>query len=88
MGGMFGSGDAKIDSSYNPTGNSFQLPPGTISAGGKSMGGGMPPKTRLQDIAQPGLDNAASGFQGGLRPAPRNYRPPVRSGGILRRRMR
>ena len=27
-------------------------------------------------------------FQGGLRPAPRNYRPPVRSGGILRQRMR
>lgn len=27
-------------------------------------------------------------FQGGLRPAPANYRPPMRSGGILRRRMR
>lgn len=29
-----------------------------------------------------------SAFSGGLRPAPQNYRPPVRSGGILRRRMR
>jgi len=49
---------------------------------------GMPPKTRLQDIARPGLDTTASGFQGGLRPAPRNYRPPMRSGGILRQRLR
>jgi len=27
-------------------------------------------------------------FSGGLKPAPANYRPPMRSGGILRRRMR
>lgn len=47
-----------------------------------------PMKTRLQDIARPGLDTTASGFQGGLRPAPRNYRPPMRSGGILRQRLR
>lgn len=47
---------------------------------------GMPPKTRLQDIARPGYDDP--GFQGGLKPAPRNYRPPMRSGGILRQRLR
>lgn len=59
---------------------------------GKPIFGGNTPqpaaKTRLQDIARPGLDNRASGFSGGLRPAPRNYRPPMRSGGILRQRLR
>lgn len=47
-----------------------------------------PMKTRLQDIARPGLDNTASAFSGGLKPQPRNYRAPVRSGGILRQRLR
>jgi hypothetical protein len=78
----------------------LQQPPGLptgSSPGGKSqqsmsspiMQQGIIPEQPNVGIGSPGAISDPGQFQGGLRPAPSNYRPPsslMRPGGIMRRR--
>ena len=61
----------------NPQQNPLQ---GTPMQGPGQMVGG--------PVGKPIMNQPNPAYQGGLRPAPRNYRPPFRTGGILRSRMR
>jgi hypothetical protein len=56
---------------------------------GQPILGGTPMQGRGQLVGGP-VDKPITNpsYQGGLRSAPRNYRPPMRSGGILRQRLR
>jgi hypothetical protein len=82
----------KPDTPGSPIGIRFGVQPGvrqnplqgTPMQGPGQLVGGPVDRPIINQPAQA----PSSVFQGGLRPAPRNYRPPMRSGGILRRRMR
>lgn len=82
-------GQAAVGGGSSGGGKAMGMMPGQLVGGafGKPIFRG-PAMEPYQPNPLQGTPMAQPQFTGGLRPAPTNYRPPIRAGGILRRRMR